>query len=237
MDDRLYCYENSSVLKNKYDIKDSELLEELETESVGSRMLSIMSDPSKIKSRSIKQMLCEVHFYLFNHLYNWAGEFRKIDFYKSERVLSGGSVGYAKSNEINRKLTDLDKVISKIDWNGLTSEKVCDILSATWEIHPFREGNTRSCLLTVWLLLLQKKIDLNFDLIQKNPFYVRDSLVMYSYGEKEYLLRIINDALNDRTFSFDDYVQGNSEKYKISKEEYQAFKTKYHIQKNTEKSE
>ena len=44
---------------------------------------------------------------------------------------------------------------------------MCDILSSVWEIHPFREGNTRSCLLTVWLLLLKKNIDLNFDLIQK----------------------------------------------------------------------
>lgn len=130
-------------------------------------MLSIMSHPSKIEADSIKEMLCEVHFYLFNHLYDWAGQYRKIDFYKSERVLSGGSVGYAKSNEINRKLTNLDKTISKIDWSNLTGEEVCDILSSVWEIHPFREGNTRSCLLTVWLLLLKKNIDLNFDLIQK----------------------------------------------------------------------
>lgn len=237
MEDRLYCYPNTTVLKNKYGIKDSKLLEELELDSVGSRMLSIMSEPSKIKSESLQSMLNEVHFNLFNHLYDWAGQYRTIDFFKAERVLSGASVQYAKATDINKRLIDLDKRASDEDWEHPECEMVCDILTTMWEIHPFREGNTRSCLLTIWLLLLKNGIEFNLDLVQKNPFYVRDSLVMYSYGEKQYLFRIISDALEDHTFSYDDYIQGNCEKYKISKEEYQTFKTKYHIQKHFDENE
>ena len=232
MNDKLYCYENTNVLKNKYDIKNPELLDKIESESVGNRMLSILSHPQEFLLYDLKELLLNIHKYLFSNLYEWGGEYRKCDFYKSERVLSGGSVRYASFDQIDLELDNVLSEFEKISKKNINTETVCDSLAALWQVHPFREGNTRTCLLFLWIYLKQIKVDLNYDLIHKHPFYIRDSLVMYCYGETQYLINIMDDALHDKEYTYDDYLTNNEEKYKISKEEYEAFKRKYNLKKN-----
>lgn len=57
--------------------------------------------------------------------------------------------------------------------------------------------------------------------------------VMANYDQKEYLEKIICDALNDVTNDITSYtVEGNiSEEYKIAKKDYEAFRKKYSIRK------
>lgn len=61
--------------------------------------------------------------------------------------------------------------------------------------------------------------------------YVRDSLVMANYDQKEYLLKIIADALQeaeqDLEYSITEEQAG--EQYKIAKADYEAFREKYSI--------
>ena len=63
--------------------------------------------------------------------------------------------------------------------------------------------------------------------------YVRDALVMANYDRKEYLRRIISDALQGETleskYSINDEQSG--EQYKIAKADYEAFREKYSIKK------
>ena len=132
--------------------------------------------PARIAYTYDAEHMVNIHKYLFGDIYEWAGTFRKENLYKSERVLSGGTAEYAD-----------------IDWRK-TAKKgyvVSDFLLALWIIHPFREGNTRTCITFLWNYLKGKGVDFQVALLRNNPMYVRDSLVMANYDLKEYLRRIM----------------------------------------------
>ncbi len=63
---------------------------------------------------------------------------------------------------------------------------------------------------------------------------VENALVMANYDQKEYLRRIISDALHGKTqeseYSMNEEQSG--EQYKIAKTDYEAFREKYSIKKD-----
>ncbi len=77
-------------------------------------------------------------------------------------------------------------------------------------------------------------VDFQVALLRNNPMYVRDSLVMANYDQKEYLRRIISDALRgeaqESEYSMNEEQAG--EQYKIAKADYEAFREKYSIKKD-----
>lgn len=229
------CYPNSDVLINKYNIRDKELLEKLEIQKVFVKLLGLDVNPARIPYTYDTMHLTKIHKYLFGDLYEWAGTFRKANFYKSERVLSGASAEYADYRDIEKRLESLLQKYDKLDWS-LISEKgevVSDFLLALWSIHPFREGNTRTCITFLWHYLKGKGVDFQVALLRNNPMYVRDSLVMANFDRKEYLRKIISDALQgdvgETKYTMD--AEGAGEQYKIAKTDYEAFREKYSIKK------
>ena len=129
------CYPESDVLINKYNIRDKELLEKFEIQKVFAKLLGLDVKPTRIAYTYDVEHMVSIHKYLFGDIYEWAGTFRKENLYKSERVLSGSSAEYAD-----------------IDWGKAAKigEEVSDFLLALWSIHPFREGNTRTCITLLW---------------------------------------------------------------------------------------
>jgi len=229
------CYSNSDVLINKYNIRDKELLEKLEIQKVFVKLLGLDVNPVRISYTYDVEHLAKLHKYLFGDLYEWAGTFRKANFYKSERVLSDASAEYADYRDIEKRLESLLQKYDKLDW-PLISEKgevVSDFLLALWSIHPFREGNTRTCITFLWHYLKGKGVDFQVALLRNNPMYVRDSLVMANYDRKEYLRKIISDALQsdvqEPKYTMDEESTG--EQYKIAKADYESFREKYSIKK------
>ena len=183
-----------------------------------------------------ENLIKSIHRHIFEDIYEWAGTFRKENLYKSERVLSGGSAEYADYREVEKFLKDLFQKYRKIDWEKLTrkGDVVSDFLLELWSIHPFREGNTRTCITFLWHYLKGKGVDFQVALLRNNPMYVRDSLVMANYNQKEYLQRIISDALQgelqESEYSMSEEQAG--EQYKIAKADYEAFREKYSIKKD-----
>lgn len=76
-------------------------------------------------------------------------------------------------------------------------------------------------------------IDFRVELLRNNPLYVRDALVMANYEQKEYLIKIVSDALADFAESkeYEKDCNGTKEKYRIAQADYEAFREKYSINK------
>lgn len=228
-------YPGSDVLINKYGIKDKALLEKFEIQKVFAKLLGLDVKPTRICYTYDVEHLVNIHKYLFGDIYEWAGAFRKENLYKSERVLSGGSAEYADYHEIEKRLEASLQEYEELDWIKTVKkgEVVSEFLLALWSIHPFREGNTRTCITFLWHYLKGKGVDFQVALLRNNPMYVRDSLVMANYGQKEYLIRIITDALQgelpEEEYSISEEQTG--EQYKIAKADYEAFREKYSIKK------
>lgn len=229
------CYPDSDVLINKYNIRDKEMLEKFEIQKVFAKLLGLDVKPTRIGYTYDVEHLVNIHKYLFGDIYEWAGIFRKENLYKSERVLSGGSAEYADYHEIEARLEKLLEEYVNVDWKSCTSkgDVVSDFLLALWSIHPFREGNTRTCITFLWHYLKGKGIDFQVALLRNNPMYVRDSLVMANYDQKEYLKRIISDALQGDVLELDYTTseEETGEQYKIAKADYEAFREKYSIKR------
>jgi len=230
------CYPESDVLINKYNVRNKELLEKFEIQKVFVKLLGIDVKPTRIAYTYDVEHLVNIHKYLFGDIYEWAGTFRKENLYKSERVLSSGSAEYADYHEIENRLKKLLQEYADFEWMKTTKkgDVVSDFLLALWSIHPFREGNTRTCITFLWHYLKGKGVDFQVALLRNNPMYVRDSLVMANYDQKEYLGRIITDALQGEVqesgYSMDADQAG--EQYKIAKADYEAFREKYSIKKD-----
>ena len=84
MSDLIYCYPESNVLKNKLNIRDVERLRKAERILVSLRLNDLLEEP--ILGRFDLMHLQQIHHYLFQDIYTWAGEIRTVDIAKSNFV-------------------------------------------------------------------------------------------------------------------------------------------------------
>lgn len=92
--------------------------------------------------------------------------------------------------------------MNSVKWEELSIEETADkfakIIAAIWQVHPFREGNTRTVITFATQFAEYHGFKMNKSLLKENSDYVRDSLVKASdgeYSEYNYLIRIIKDAI------------------------------------------
>lgn len=227
-----YLYDDVAVMKNKLNIKDSERLEDAEAAITMSRLLKISElfgngefDIDKLQS---------IHKYIFGDIYEWAGEFRKINIEKSERVLNGLSVKYSDHKNIKIDANKVIKKLNNINWEKLSleqqAEKLAKLTAELWRVHCFREGNTRTTITFIELFAKSKGIELNKDLFKQHSGYVRDSLVLSSideYSDSEYLISIVKDSITP--------IQGEGLRRKIMNIYKKTFPGIKYISENTAK--
>ena len=153
--------------------------------------------------------LLKMHYYIFQDLFEWAGETRIIEIYKEEDVLGGMSVEYSDPFDI---IQDIHFVLSDMrnkPWKEMDRKEVAkefsDSLARLWKIHPFREGNTRTTVTFCCQYADEIGLKINRELFEKNSRYVRTALVAYNayfadgndFSKHEYLERIVYDALDN----------------------------------------
>ena len=227
-----YLFDDCEVLRNNLGIRDRDILEQYEADTVTARMLVLRKNGFEINSIfDIKK----IHKFIFGHVFDWAGETRVITMYKREKILSGYSVSYSEHQFIEEDLKDLDKKFQKINWDSLSQEEkvtnVCDIVQELWQIHSFREGNTRTTALFLYFLLKQVGLHINSEFLGENSIYFRNSLVLASIGhlsKKEYLYGIVKDCVSYLDVDQNKYktIEGqNCEKYDARSHTVEKLKT------------
>ena len=227
-----YLYPDIDVLINKRNIKDQKELDELESDIVPLRIMALRKQGLTIESVFDIQ---KIHRFLFEPLFEWAGEFRTITMYKSEPILNGYSVDYTPCDYIKEEMNALEKKYQSIEWKKLTNKsrikKASEITQELWQIHCFREGNTRTTALFLYFLLKTIGLRINIDFLGKNAKYFRNALVLaslYSASKPEYLNNIITDAVTIKNPSSGKYETINGyevEKYSYSNHTVEKIKT------------
>lgn len=82
--DNEYTYQDSSVLRNKYNIREFEELMKQEYQLVRTKALDIYIYPILVH---LMKDVCKIHFMLFSELYEWAGNYRKVNISNKGRHL------------------------------------------------------------------------------------------------------------------------------------------------------
>ena len=75
--DSKYCYPNSNVLKNKFNIRNQLKLFNIEKEFTSVRLQELQNKP--IKGNFDFNHLKKIHKYIFQDVYDWAGESRTVE--------------------------------------------------------------------------------------------------------------------------------------------------------------
>jgi len=151
--------------------------------------------------------LCDMHHYIFQDIYEWAGKIRIINIEKSEPALGGISIEYSDCFDIEKDATFVLDKMNHYAWEKAFIEEVAEIfskyLAELWKVHPYREGNTRTVITFCSQFIESKGFYIDSDLFKDNAQYMRTALVaanaLFSdLGDKrkpEYLEKIVLDAL------------------------------------------
>lgn len=206
----IYKDEKNDVLINKLGIKDSKKLEQAEYDIVSTKASFI--DEYCSGNFDIEH-LKNLNKYLFGDVYEWAGKFRSVPIWKDEKVFGYmDSVRYSAPEHIEKDLKKIFNYYDSFKWNTLsfneTQDLLIDMLSDIWKVHPFREGNTRSCVSFICLYAESMGVSIDKTLFSENPDYMRNALVYAcdgQYSDKSYLTKIMKDSmqrkLSDPTIS------------------------------------
>ena len=177
----LYCYPDSDVLKNKLNIRNREELKQAEEEITALKQYMLMESP--IKGRFTKTQLMNIHRFLFEDIYPFAGHIRR-------EQISKGDTMFFPPHLISQ---ELDKVFAKLHSEKMlhATDKKCQIehlsyiMSELNVIHPFREGNGRSIRELIRYMALYYGFSLDWSLVDRDTMIdaavrsVVDSMAFY----------------------------------------------------------
>ena len=193
-----YIDENG-VLKNKLGITNDEELKEAEKDIAFVKLIGV----EELEKETVNaNLLKDIHKYLFNDIYDWAGEYRTVPIYKEEVVLPGLSLEYAQPKDIEKRLEQEFENLNSIEWSNKKidelSLQLTKSLARIWRVHPFRYGNTRTVLTFANVFSKMKGFNLDMSNILDNlsrkedengritQYSVRDKFVLAALDEKDY---------------------------------------------------
>ena len=155
---------------------------ELECDFVSTRMVELLNED---RFELSVDYLKYVHKYLFQDVYEFAGEFRKIDFSKHEKILNNDSIAYGNCNTLVHSLEYDISLEKEKNYNEMNMVEVINNItkftSSIWQVHPFREGNTRTTALFIQKYLISLGYNVDNSLFKDKSVYFRNALVRSNY--------------------------------------------------------
>ena len=159
---------------------------ELECDLVSTRIVQLLEDE---KFELSVDFLRYIHGYLFKDIYDFAGQFRKIDFSKHELILNNDSALYGDCKTLKESLEydiSLERVKNYKEMNIVeVINNITDFSSRIWQTHPFREGNTRTTAIFIIKYLISLGYQVDNTLFKDKSVYFRNALVRSNYFNNE----------------------------------------------------
>lgn len=185
MPDELYCYPGSNVLKNKMGIRDKERLHETERKLTMLRIMELLDKP--VRGAFDLKHLQAIHAYIFQDVYDWAGELRKVDIAKGNMFCNAMFLS-GQAEEIFGRLK-AENYLYGLEEDGFAAQ-LAYYFSEINALHPFREGNGRSQREFIRCLALYNGYVINFVNAGKDEMLEasRESFLC-KYGAMESLFR------------------------------------------------
>ena len=148
-----------------------------------------------------------IHRAIFEGVFKHAGQFREYDISKKEWVLRGDSVLYGRWQDLRMAIDyDLEQErqfdYSTLD-KGQIVEHLAKFVAGLWQIHPFREGNTRTTAVFTIKYLRAQGFQVNNEMFEQHSWYFRNALVRANYRnlakgigyEPKFLVRFFRNLL------------------------------------------
>lgn len=186
-----YTYSNSTVLINKQNVTNIEEAYRNEHLFVTRRLADLRL--KVIEVYSISDILA-IHKYLFQDVYAWAGQFRKVNISKNGNPFMSIQSFSTAQAYINRLIHTYYQTANSKDEIIKQLAKILDNLNY---FHPFREGNGRTQREVIRSLALSKGYSAQIRVEQDDEVYnlYMDGTVYGDLGKLEELLGKILEKL------------------------------------------
>ena len=176
--------------KSKREAEDDEMEE---ADRVSANIVKVLSQPTFAFNAN---GYISVHRRIFEGVFKHAGQLRTYDITKKEWVLRGNTVNYLNWEDLRRALEyDISQEVS-FDHTQLSIEDfvrhICQFVSNLWQIHAFREGNTRATAVFAIQYLRSLGFSVDNDLFARHSWYFRNALVRANYSN--YQQKIVRDT-------------------------------------------
>ena len=197
------------ALENKLGIKSSAELAREEERISKKKAVELFENGMLEKLEAGKfQTLCEIHKYLFDDIYDFAGKIRTVN-------ISKGNFRFAPLMYLETAIKNVDKMPQN------TFDEIVEKYVEMNIVHPFREGNGRS--MRIWLdMMLKKQIGqvVDWSKIEKEDYLMAMERSPIKDIEIKYILNAaLTDQINDREI----YMKGIDHSYYY--EGYVTYKT------------
>jgi cell filamentation protein len=159
-----YCYPDSSVLINLLNIEDASTLEAAELELTQFRISELVPDFDTFSLDTLRR----IHGFLFQDLYQWAGEVRTVD-------ISKGTTRFANVRFIESEAHKLFRQLQKEDFlihlpMPQFINRFAHYYSELNVIHPFRDGNGRAQRILFESLAINAGYEIRWQSIQNDEW-------------------------------------------------------------------
>jgi cell filamentation protein len=135
-----YLLPGTNVLRNRRNLIDSAALDEYEAISTQRRLIELSLLPTK--GTFEVSHLKEVHRYIFQDVYDWAGQFRTVNISKGGNLFGSAQFIEMALAGILEKLPR-ENFLSNLDREAF-AQRCGWYFGEINAIHPFREGNGRT---------------------------------------------------------------------------------------------
>lgn len=170
-------------IKAYYETKSGHDAVDEEGDKVSANIAMIIMEPSFAFSLI---GLTSIHRRIFDGVFKFAGQLRQVELSKKEWVLGrNASVSYQPAVDLREAIEyDLSRE-KEFDYSNRPMTEIIKHLSKfiadLWQIHPFREGNTRTTAVFLIKYLRSMGIPVTNDMFKEHSWYFRNALVRASY--------------------------------------------------------
>jgi len=140
-----------------------------------------------------------IHKYLFQDILPDAGSFKMKNYIKKEPILNRDTVIYGDFKVIKESLEYDISNEKKKKYKSMSINDVIDNIakfsSSIWQIHPFKEGNTRTVAVFIQKYLIDMGYNVDNSLFKDKSLYYRNALVRSNYYNDDLNIKEDNSYL------------------------------------------
>lgn len=185
------CYEGTSCLINKLNIRDEEKLNFVESQ-ITIHKTAELANAQDFGSFDFSHYKA-IHKYLFNELYEWAGEIRTVNMSKKGTNFVDVSEIESVASACFKRLQDKNYFKNQ-EFDDFV-EDIVDFYCTTNMLHPFREGNGRTQRIFISQLIQFNGYSIDFDKIDTDELML--ATIQAANGIDDNLKRIFKNAITN----------------------------------------
>lgn len=183
------CYKGTPCLINKFGITDETKLSEIEADITFAKASKLEENP--IDGKFDIEHYKAIHRYLFEDLYDWAGQLRTIN-------ISKKGTKFVKTDELeNLCVKCFDRIKSNNYFKNIPFESfvenIVDLFFTLNMLHPFREGNGRTERIFIAQLIRFNGYDIDFSEIDSD--YLIIATIQGAQGVTDNLAKIFREHI------------------------------------------